>query len=182
MKKAYLILAQGFELIEAMTPLDVLKRAGVEVTTISIGNGPEVASSQGIEVKADTLFESDSFRDGDLLILPGGYPGYENIGNHKKVMDLAAYYLNNNKYLGAICGAPSALAKARLIDGRRVTAHFTVKDLLRDSHYVDEKVVVDGNLITSTGAGRSLDFALILGEVLKDQKNMEKVKKGMTLI
>ena len=183
MKKAYLILAQGFELIEAMTPLDVLKRAGVEVTTVSIGDGVNVCSSQGVEVKADTVFESGSFRDGDLLILPGGYPGYENIGNHKDVIELAAYYLNsNNKYLGAICGAPSALAKARLIDGRRVTAHFTVKDLLIDSHYVDEKVVIDGNLITSTGAGRSLDFALVLGEVLTDHQTMEKVKKGMTLI
>lgn len=182
MKKAYLILAEGFEVIEAMAPLDVLRRSGVEVFTISIGRSLDVTSSQRITVKADTFFDPDTFKNGDMLILPGGYPGYENIGNHKGLMDLAAHYLSSNKYLAAICGAPSALAKAGLIDGRRVTAHFTVKDLLTDSYYVDEKVVIDDNLITSTGAGRSLDFALTLGEVLTDQETMEKVRKGMTLV
>lgn len=182
MKKAYIILAEGFELIEAMTPVDVLKRCGVEVEILSITGSLEVNSSQGVAVLADKLFIGDKFKDGDMLVLPGGYPGYENIGEHKGLMELASYYLKSNKYLGAICGAPSALAKAGIIDGRRVTAHFTVKNLLTASHYVDERVVVDGNLITSTGAGRSLDFSLTLGELLTDQGTMEGVKRGMTLI
>ena len=182
MKKTYLILAEGFELIEAMTPLDVLKRCGVEVTTISIGMGLDVASSQGVIVKADTSFKSGTFKDGDLLILPGGYPGYENIGNHRGVMELARYYMESDKYLGAICGAPLALAKAGLLEGRRVNSHFTVRDQLTGAIITDEKVVIDNKLITSTGAGRSLDFALALGEILTDFETLSKVKKGMTLI
>ena len=182
MKKVYVILAEGFELIEAMTPVDVLKRCGLGVETFSITGSLKVNSSQGVSVLADKLFEEEKLRDGDMLVLPGGYPGYENIGAHRGVMELAGYYLKSNKYLGAICGAPSALARAGLIEGRRVTAHFTVKELLSSSHYVNERVVVDGNLITSTGAGRSLDFALTLGELLTDHETVEGVKKGMTLI
>ncbi len=182
MKKAYVILADGFELIEAMTPVDVLRRCGVEVETLSITGALEVNSSQGVSVIADKLFIGDKFKEGDMLVLPGGYPGYENIGDHRGLMELAGYYLKSNKYLGAICGAPSALAKAGLIEGRRVTAHFTVKGLLTASHYVEEGVVTDGNLITSSGAGRSIDFALVLGALLTDEETMKGVKKGMTLI
>lgn len=182
MKRAYVVLAEGFELIEAMTPVDVLKRCGVEVETLSIGEGLEVASSQGVTVKADRFFDRDEFRDGDMLILPGGYPGYENIGNHQGVMDLAKYYLEGGKFLGAICGAPSALAKAGLLKERRVTSHFTVRELLKEAEYIDEKVVIDDNLITSTGAGRSLEFSLALGEALTSREVLEKVKKGMTLL
>ncbi len=182
MKRAYLVLAEGFELIEAMTPVDVLKRCGVEVEMISIGEKLEVTSSQGVTVTADKFFDDERFRDGDLLILPGGYPGYENLGNHQGVMDLARDYLEGRKLLGAICGAPSALARAGLLKGRRVTSHFTVKDLLVEADYIDEKVVVDDNLITSTGAGRSLEFSLALGEALVSREVLEKVKKGMTLL
>jgi 4-methyl-5(b-hydroxyethyl)-thiazole monophosphate biosynthesis len=182
MKRAYVVLAEGFELIEAMTPVDVLKRCGVEVETLSIDEGLEVTSSQGIIVRADRFFEGEGFRDGDLLVLPGGYPGYENIGKHQGIMDLAKYYLEEGKVLGAICGAPSALAKAGLLKGRRVTSHFTVRELLTEAEYIDEKVVVDDNLITSTGAGRSLEFSLALGEALTSREVLEKVKKGMTLL
>lgn len=182
MKRAYVILAEGFELIEAMTPVDILRRCGVEVETLSIGEKLEVTSSQGVRVAADKFFDGEQFREGDLLVLPGGYPGYENIGNHRGVMELAKYYLESGKLLGAICGAPSALAKAGLLKGRRVTSHFTVRELISEADYVDEKVVVDDNLITSTGAGRSLEFSLALGEILTSAEVVEKVKKGLTLI
>lgn len=182
MKKVYVILAEGFEVIEALTPVDVLKRCGLEVTTLSITTSLEVSSSQGILVKADKLFEDDDFNDGELLILPGGYPGYENIGNHFGILELAREYMTKGKYIGAICGAPLALSKAGLLKNRRVTSHFTVKDNLEGTDWVDEKVVVDGKLITSTGAGRSLDFALVLGELLTSVANVEKVKKGMTIV
>lgn len=182
MKKAYLILAEGFELIEAFTPVDVLRRCGVEVVTISLGDTLEVTASNRVTVKADTDFHTERLRDGDLLILPGGYPGYENIGNHPEVMELASYYLREGRLLGAICGAASALAKAGLLSGRSVTAHFSVWDLIPEDSLVREALLVDGNLITASGAGRSLEFALALGEALTDSETITRVKKGMTLI
>lgn len=182
MKKVYVVLAEGFEVIEALTPVDVLKRCGLEVTTLSITGNLEVKSSHGIEVKADEIFKAGSYDDGELLILPGGYPGYDNIAKHSGVLNMAKSYMETGKYLGAICGAPLALSKAGLLKGRKVTSHFTVKGDLETAEWVDEKVVVDSKLITSTGAGRSLDFALVLGELLTSTENIEKVKKGMTII
>lgn len=182
MKKVYVILADGFEVIEALTPVDVLKRCGLMVETISISGSIDVASSQGIVVKADRMFQDVTLEDGELLILPGGYPGYENIGKHQGVLDLARSYMEKDKYVGAICGAPLALSQVGLLKGRRVTSHFTVKDDLEAGQWIDERVVIDGRLITSTGAGRSLDFALVLGELLTSVDEVEKVKKGMTLV
>jgi len=182
MKKAYVILAEGFELIEAMTPVDVLKRCEVEVETVSITGDLDVASSQGVVVRADKLFKAEELGDGDMFILPGGYPGYENIAGHKGVMELAKHYLDKNRYLAAICGAPLALAKAGLLTGRKVTSHFTVREALKEAEFIEESVVVDGKLITSTGAGRSLEFSLVLGEILTSEEVLKKVKKGMTLI
>ena len=182
MKKVYVILAEGFEVIEALTPVDVLKRCGLEVVTLSITDKLEVKSSHGIEVKADEIFEENSYEDGELLILPGGYPGYDNIGKHSGVIKMAKLYIETDKYIGAICGAPLALSKAGLLKEYKVTSHFTVKDDLEVAEWIDEKVVVDKKLITSTGAGRSLDFSLVLGELLTSGNNIEKVKKGMTII
>ncbi|WP_319200886.1 DJ-1 family glyoxalase III [uncultured Ilyobacter sp.] len=183
MKKVYLLLAEGFETIEALAPVDILRRCGIEVVTLSVGDSKKVVSSQNIPVEADKLLSSEDYLDGDMLILPGGSPGYENLGKSYKVIDLSREYLNSSeKFLGAICGAPSVLDEAGLLKGKKIICHYGVKDLIKDGILVDEKVIQDGNLITASGAGLGIDFGLKLAEVLVGPEKVEDVKKKMTII
>lgn len=180
-KKVYVLLAEGFELIEAMTPVDVLRRGGAEVITVSISNSKEVLSSQKVVVKTDTtIFERD-LTDGDMLVLPGGYPGYINLGDSKEVGTILKYYYENNKFVGAICGAPTVLVKNGVFLGKNITCHSSVAEEMKGYNYSNDKTQTDSNLITGMGAGLSLDFAFALAEKLLDDETILKVKKGMEL-
>lgn len=182
MKKVYLLLAEGFETIEALAPVDVLRRCGIEVVTLSITDSKRVTSSQNIPVEADGILSDSDLSDGDMLILPGGAPGYQNLGKSSEVICLSEEYLNSSeKFLGAICGAPSVLEAAGLLKGKKLTCHFSVKDLILEGTVIDEKIVRDGNLITASGAGLGIDFGLKLAEVLVGIEKVKEVKKGMTL-
>lgn len=181
MKKVYVLLAEGFEVIEALAPVDIMTRAGIEVQTLSLNNSLEVKSSHGIEVKANKLFSEEDFKDGDGLFLPGGYPGYENLFKSEKAMNLAKYYLENGKLLAAICGAPSSLARKGVIDKKNITLHFSCHDLAKDHcNIIDKPVVIDKNLITGSGAGYSIDLGLAIVNYLAPEK-LQIVKKGMTI-
>ncbi len=180
-KKVYVLLAEGFELIEAMTPVDVLRRGGAEVITVSISNSKEVLSSQKVIVKSDTtLFERD-LTDGDMLVLPGGYPGYVNLGDSKEVGAILKYYYENGKFIGAICGAPTVLAKNGILKNSTLTCHTSVIEEMVGYNCTSKNTEVDGNLVTGMGAGLSLDFAFALAEKLLDSETILKVKKGMEL-
>lgn len=182
MKKVYVLLANGFEVIEALAPVDIMTRAGIEVVTLSLNDDLEVSSSHNILVKADRLLSSEDYTDGDGIVFPGGYPGYENLLKSDKAMALAKYYLENGKLVGAICGAPSSLGRKGLLDGRDVTLHFGCYDLLvgKKCNIHDKPVVVDKNLITGSGAGYSIDFGLALVNYLAPEK-LADVKKAMTI-
>ena len=181
MKKVYVLLANGFEIIEALAPVDIMTRAGIEVETLSLNDDLEVISSHNIKVKADKLLKSEEFKDGDGIFLPGGYPGYENLLKSDKAMDLAKYYLENGKLLGAICGAPSSLARKGIINNKNITLHFGCYDLVGNCCSIhDEPIVVDGNLITGSGAGYSIDLGLALVNYLAPEK-LADVKKAMTI-
>ena len=185
MKKiAYLFLADGFELIEAMTPVDVLRRAGVEVTTVSIDeNSLVVESSQKVKVTADKSISSVDFKKGDMVIIPGGFPGYINLSENKKVVEIVSDYLKDkDRYVGAICGGPTLLGVNNLISDYKFTSHSSVVDEMNSTNYLKENVVRDKNLITAVGAGKSLDFAFALAEILVDKETIENVKKGMELL
>lgn len=183
MKKVYVLLANGFEIIEALAPVDIMTRAGIEIVTLSLNDDLEVlSSSHNILVKADRLLSSEDYTDGDGIVFPGGYPGYENLLKSEKAMSLAKYYLENGKLVGAICGAPSSLGRKGLLDGRDVTLHFGCYDLLvgKKCNIHDKPVVIDKNLITGSGAGYSIDFGLALVNYLAPEK-LADVKKAMTI-
>lgn len=183
MKKAYIFLADGFEVIEALAPYDVFCRAGFDVKTVSISNKKQVAASNKIKVEADFLIsEVKDFDQADLLYLPGGYPGYENLGNDPKVGELAKKHYESGKILAAICGAPTVLLKNGIGFGKNVTSHSCCKDEMSTTYnYTGNFITRDGNLLTCIGAGHSVDFAICLAEILGGEAAVTKVKKGMEL-
>lgn len=180
-KKVYVLLAEGFELIEALAPVDVLRRGGIEVVTVAIGDKKEVMSAQKVIVYADAILSESNLSDGDVLVLPGGYPGYVNLGNSEKVGEIVKYYADSKKYIAAICGAPTVLSKHGVLKGKSVTCHSSVAKDMNGYTYTGNMVEKDDTLITGVGAGRSIDFGLKIAEVLLEKEAIEKIKKGMEL-
>ena len=158
------ILPEGFEEIEAITPIDLLRRAGAEVTIAALGASPHVTGRCNITMHADTTLGNAAEKSYDLIFLPGG-PGVLNLRGDARVRELVQQQAAAGRWVAAICAAPTVLNDAGLLDGRRYTAHFSVAKEL--PHILkDERVVVDGKIITSRGAGTSLDFGLMLVEKL----------------
>ena len=180
-KKVYLLLADGFELIEAMTPVDVLRRAGVEVVTVSVAGRRMVESSNGVHLEADALPSEVDWEGGEALVLPGGYPGYENLRKNEHVGRLGKQYLAEGKIVGAICGAPIVLQEYGIGCGRRVTGHSCIREQMTDFDYTGQPVERDSNLITSIGAGHALAFSFALLEAICGSEAVEKVKPGMEI-
>lgn len=179
--KAYILLAEGFETIEALTPLDILRRCGVDTRTVSISDSLDVVSSHGLIVKADHLL-SDDITDGDMVILPGGFPGYVNLGESQQVLDLVRSYDAAGKYVAAICGAPTVLRTAGVGIGKKITCHSSVSDEMAGDYICTcGDVERDGNFITGKGAGLSLPFALSLSEVLSPIETVQKVRQGLQI-
>lgn len=182
MKKAFIFLAEGFEIVETMTPVDILRRAGVHVTTVSISEKNLVQSSHGISVLADSLIGETDFREGDMLILPGGYPGYENLRKSEILKKLVLDYYSEKKFIAAICGAPTLLNDLDLLKNIKFTCHQSVLEAMPKENYLKEKVIVSDNIITSPGAGLSLDFSLALARILTSDDTVEKIKKALELV
>jgi protein deglycase len=154
------ILAEGFEEIEATAPIDLLRRAGVEVTVAALGEGIHVTGRNGLTMHADTTLAAVETREFDCLFLPGG-PGVAHLRADPRVRPLVLRQQAAGRWLAAICAAPAVLHDAGLLAGRRYTAHFSVAKEL-PAILADERVVADGNLLTSRGAGTAIDFGLLL--------------------
>ena len=182
MKKVFVLLANGFELIEAMTPVDVLRRCGAEVTTVSTEEDLWVESSNSVIIKADKYWEEVNFEEGDILILPGGYPGYVRLRENRLVVSQVEKYLTTGKYVAAICGAPSLFSEHKLALQYKLTGHSSIQEDLKQNHiYTGETTTVDRNLITGIGAGHSLDFSFEIAALLFEKEVIEKVKEGMEI-
>jgi len=158
------ILAEGFEEIEAVTPIDLLRRAGAEVTVAALGEGIHVTGRTGVTLHADTMLAAVEARDFDCVVLPGG-PGTKHLRADPRVRSLVLRQHAAGRWLAAICAAPTVLHDAGLLTGRRYTAHFSVVQEL-PGILSDQRVVVDGNIVTSRGAGTALDFGLQIVEQL----------------
>jgi 4-methyl-5(b-hydroxyethyl)-thiazole monophosphate biosynthesis len=157
------ILAEGFEEIEFVTPVDILRRAGAAVTVAALKGGIHVTGRSGVTLHADK--ELAAVEDGfDCILLPGG-PGVAGLRREPRVADLLRRQNGAGRWIAAICAAPTVLKDAGVLGDRRHTAHFSVAGELPNA-LLGERVVVDGNLITSRGAGTALDFALMLVERL----------------
>ncbi len=173
MANALVLLADGFEEIEAVTPVDLLRRAGVEVIVAALGEGRHVSGRTGITLQADTTLTAIEARTFDAVILPGG-PGVKNLRADVRVRGIVERHTTAGRWVGAICAAPTVLHDAGLLSGRRYTAHFSVANEL-PAILTQERVVVDGSLITSRGAGTALDFGLLLVEKLVSREKAVEV-------
>jgi len=182
-KKAFIFLATGFEEIEAVNVIDVLRRAGVEVVIIAIPEEPDeiwVEGAHGISVFGDNVFEDTDFSDGDMLILPGGQPGTDNLNASKKLKKLIQNYYNQNKYIAAICAAPLVFGEMELLKGKRAVCYPGYENQLLGAEIPEnERVVIDGNIITSKGPGTAIEFALKLVEILVNKEVAENLKIKM---
>lgn len=171
------ILPEGFEEIEAVTPIDLLRRAGVEVTVASLSENFHVTGRSGLILHADTTLAAAGSKTYDLIFLPGG-PGVINLRTDPRVADLIRRQAEAGRWVTAICAAPTVLNAAGLLNGRRYTAHFSVAKELKEI-LSDQRVVVDGNIITSRGAGTALDFGLMLVEKLVSAEKAKEVSAAI---
>lgn len=161
----YLFLANGFEEVEALAPLDLLRRAGVEVTTVGIG-GEQIVGAHGITVQADMPDTMYADAKPEMVILPGGMPGARNL-DASRIVDMALKAaVRSDAYIAAICAAPFILGKRGLLEGKHATCYPGFEQELTGAILSPEKVVADGNLITAAGMGVAVDFGLKLVEVL----------------
>jgi 4-methyl-5(b-hydroxyethyl)-thiazole monophosphate biosynthesis len=159
--KLYFFLANGFEETEAITPLDLCRRAGIECITVGIG-GAQVTGAHGICVRADLSESEFDASDADGIILPGGMPGTLNLESSRVVTDAVLEVYNRGGLTAAICAAPKILGGLGLLNGRRATCYPSFETYLEDAEYIDERCVSDGNIITAKGAGAAVDFGLAI--------------------
>lgn len=172
MKKVAIILAEGFEEIEALTVVDVLRRAKISCDTISIDNN-YVTGSHNITIKADRLI-NDDIKEYDMIVLPGGLPGAENLANNENVIEAIRYFNDNNKYIAAICASPAIVFKSAGIENNRYITSYPgerFEKLLENSNYIEELVVIDKNIITSRGPATTMLFAYKLIDILGEDSS-----------
>jgi len=169
MSKVYIFLAPGFEEIEAGTPADILRRAGIQVDFVSIDDSDYVTGARGITFKADAKF-SDIDKDGaDILVLPGGMPGTTNLKNFNPLMELVKDYNSRGKRIAAICAAPTIFGGLGLLNGKKAVCYPGMEDGLTGAITSETSVVTDGNITTSRGMGTAIDFSLELLSILTDE-------------
>ncbi len=182
--KVVVPLAEGFEEIEFVTIVDILRRAELEVVTASLGerkgDGGEkemgtVEGSHGIGVVPDAAIDEIDPDQFDAVVLPGGFPGFVTLGNDERVLTIVRRMNGAGKFVAAICGSPSVLVKAGVVEGRRATIHPAGRGDLTDEQYVDDRVVVSGKLVTSKAAGTAMEFALRLVGELVGEERMKKL-------
>ena len=162
MSKVYVFLAPGFEEIEAGTPVDILRRAGISVSMVSIDDSEYVTGARGIAFKADAKFSEIDKNAADILVLPGGMPGTTNLYNSEPLMELVKEYNEAGKRIAAICAAPTIFGKLGILQGKKATCYPGMEDDLLGADVSYESVVTDGNITTSRGMGTAIDFALEL--------------------
>lgn len=179
MSKIVVLLAEGFEELEAFAPVDLLRRAGAEVQTLSITEKTTVCGARGIGAVADGTLSDLDFEQMEMLILPGGYPGYVNLGESQAVCRLVTRAYEAGKTVAAICGAPSVLGKLGLLTHKKATCYPGMEEELCCKEVSFDSVVEDGNIITSRGAGTAIDFALKLIERTFDAETARKIKESI---
>ncbi len=179
MSKVYLFLADGFETVEALAPVDVMRRAGIDVVTVSVMPGPEVASAQGVTVAADVMFEDAAFDDADALVLPGGSVGTENLSAHKPLRALLLSAFGKGTLVAAICAAPMVLGRTGILDGRKATCYPGCESDLFGAEYTAAAVERDGNVLTACGPGASFDFGFAIVEYICGGRMVDTLRAQM---
>lgn len=176
MKRIIILLKDGFEEIEALAPLDVLRRLNYNVKLVSMTNKLEVISSHGVLINADYLYD-DEFLESEGVVIPGGMPGATNLRDDERVIKLIKKFNKEKKLIAAICAGPIVLGKANILSNHKVTSYPGFENELNCLEYLDKKVVVSENIITSRGPATAFDFAFAIAEYLK--LDISKLLKGM---
>eukprot|EP00890_Picochlorum_soloecismus_P000185 jgi/Picsp_1/1167/NSC_04648-R1_dj-1 family protein len=180
-KKVLVPIADGSEEMEAVIVIDVLRRAGADVIVASTGPGTEVKCSRGVKIVADKLIQ-DCSEDYDLVVLPGGMPGAENLRDSEPLVAILKSQKVQSKPLAAICASPAVVFEPQgLLDGLKATSHPAFSDKLTNQDAVLERVVADGSMITSRGPGTAFEFALALVKMLYGDKKMHDVANPMVM-
>nr|WP_320167187.1 DJ-1 family glyoxalase III [uncultured Methylophaga sp.] len=174
-------LAEGFEEIEAVTVIDLLRRAGINVVTASLSQRHQVTGSRQIVLFADDLLEDMVNADFDMIVLPGGQPGTNNLNQDSRISVLLQKQLNANKHIAAICAAPLVLAHAKILNQHKATCYpgAIKQEEWPEISLSDESVIVDDRIITSKGPGTAMDFALTLIEVLTNHQTRHTVEQDL---
>ncbi len=179
MSKVCVFLANGFEEIEALTVVDLLRRVKIEVNTVSITGEQYVNGAHQIIVKADEVFEQVDYDKVDMLVLPGGMPGTKNLDAHLGLEQMLFKFQAEGKKLAAICAAPSVLGAKGILEGRAATCYPGFEGVLKGATIKSEAVVIDGNIITSKGMGTAIDFSLELIKILLDEETAAKTAESI---
>ena len=180
MARVAVILADGFEEVEAIAVIDVLRRAGID-TVIAGLHDNYVASARNVKVVPDALIDAVRPEDFDMIVLPGGQPGSDNLNADPRVQALIRGFSQKGKLTGAICAAPYVLANAGVLAGKRATSYPTYKDRLGGAIYEEKSVVCDDNVMTSRGAGTALAFGLAIVEKLMGREKAQKIREAMLI-
>lgn len=178
MKTALVLFAAGSEELEAITIVNILRRAGVAVTLAGLTDGA-LCGARGVTLQPDTRLDAVLHERFDMLVLPGGQPGTRNLRADARVLHLAQEMAQQGRYVAAICAAPSVLAAAGLLDGKRATCFPTCLDEFPAVKLANAAIVEDGNLITSRGPGTAMDFALLLAERLVGKSKRDEAEAGL---
>jgi len=179
LKRVLLPLAEGFEEIEAVTVADILRRAGIDVVIAGLDGERAVAGSRGVRVVPDAALDAVAGQEFDLVVLPGGGGGTERLEKDPRVRDLLGARRRAREPIAAICAAPRALHAFGLVEGARVTCHPTVAGDLAGAEVLAERVVVDGDLVTSRAAGTAMEFAFRLVEILVGAERRDEVNSSV---
>ncbi len=177
MKTAVIILPEGFEEIEAIAPIDILRRGEVACTVAAHHENKFVTGKTGIQVVADKLFKEVADTEFDLLVIPGG-PGIRHLRKDRNIAGYVKAHVEAGRLVGAICAGPTLLNDAGLLNGRKYTAHFSVSAEL-PSIIEDQAVVHDGNIVTSRGAGTAVAFGLYLLSLIRGKQTSMEVRKAI---
>ncbi len=175
----YVFLAQGFEEIEAISVIDILRRADVTVQTVSISNSKEVEAAHGITILADITLDEVDIELADMIFLPGGMPGSRNLAKSDRLLEIIKQAYDSEKYVTAICAAPTVLAKAGILKGKKAICYPGFEAELTDAVIHDDLVVRDGKILTSKGPGTAMLFAYALVDILKGNLESDALQEAM---
>ena len=175
----YVFLANGFEEIEALAPTDILRRAKLEVKTVGV-NAEKIISSHGVTVTPDITCDQISLDDDlDMVVLPGGMPGTLNLEANEQVQKAVDFCAENDRFIAAICAAPSILGHKGLLKGKKAVCFPGFEKDLEGAQIVDKLAVVDGKIITAKGAGACIEFGLTLAKLLSGDEVSQSIRAGM---
>lgn len=181
MKTICVFLAEGFEEVEALTPVDVLRRADLPVRTVSVTGTPVVRGAHGVAVTADAMFGEVAEEDVEMIVLPGGLPGATNLDAHAGLDQLVRSFAEANRPLAAICAAPLVFGKRGLLRGKKATCYPGFEGCLEGADYTAALVESDGNFITGKGPGAAMAFSLAIVEKYCGAEKVEELKRGMMI-